>query len=127
MARPHHGGMRRAELLDTLPAFDERNVPASPLSDEQLHALDRFLEPLSPDQLLWIGGYLAGLAAAHRNGTPRLVPADDQDEAPLTIAYGSQSGNGAGIATEIKAQAEARGFKVRLRSMDAYRPSELRS
>jgi sulfite reductase (NADPH) flavoprotein alpha-component len=119
--------MRRAELLETVAAFDERRVAPGPLSNEQLHALDRFVEPLSPDQLLWIGGYLAGLAAAHRNGTPRLAPADDRDEPPLTIAYGSQSGNGARIAAEIQAQAEARGFKARLKSMDAYRPSELRS
>ena len=119
--------MRRPELLETVRALDERRALATPLSDEQLHALDRFVEPLSPDQLVWIGGYLAGLAAAHRNGTPRLVPAEDRDEAPITIAYGSQSGNGAGIAAELKAQAEARGFKVRLKSMDEYRPSELKS
>ena len=120
--------MRRPELLDTVRAFDERPAIASPLSDEQLHALDRFVDPLSPDQLIWIGGYLAGLAAAHRGGTPRIAPAEaESDEAPLTIAYGSQSGNGARIAAEVKAQAEARGFRVRLKSMDEYRAADLKS
>jgi sulfite reductase (NADPH) flavoprotein alpha-component len=120
--------MRRPELLETVRAFDEpRLAIASPLSDEQLHTLDRFVEPLSPDQLVWIGGYLAGLAASHRAGTPRIAVADaERDEAPLTIAYGSQSGNGARIAAEIKAQAESRGFKVRLKSMDEYRASDLK-
>src|SRR5689334_15376213 len=110
--------MRRPELLDTTRTFDEASsvALASPLSDEQLHALDRFVEPLSPDQLIWIGGYLAGLVAAHRAGTPRLAPAPQTDEPVLTIAYGSQSGNSAKIAAEAKAQAEAKGFKVRVKA-----------
>ena len=120
--------MRRTDL-DIARAFDEpsRLLPASPLSDEQLHALDRFVEPLSPDQLTWIGGYLAGLAAAHRAGTPRLAPPPQADEPVLTVAYGSQSGNSARVAAEVKAQAEARGFKVRVKPMDEYRPSDVKA
>ena len=38
----------------------------TPLSDEQLDALERLVEPLSRDQVVWIGGYLAGIAATRR-------------------------------------------------------------
>jgi sulfite reductase (NADPH) flavoprotein alpha-component len=51
----------------------------------------------------------------------------ERDESVLTVAYGSQSGNGARIAAEVRTQAEARGLKVRVKSMDEYRASDLRA
>jgi len=124
--------MRRIEPLGSAHAFlDPATLPpspATPLSDEQLHSLDRFVEPLSPDQLIWVGGYLAGLAAAHRASTPRSVAPDaERDESVLTVAYGSQSGNGARIAEQVRAHAAAKGFKVRVKSMDEYRLADLKS
>ena len=124
--------MRPIEQLESLRAFDDpaalRAVPATLLSEEQRHALDRFVEPLSPEQLIWVGGYLAGLAAAHRT-TAHRPPADaaERDESIVTVVYGSQSGNGARVVAEVKAQAEARGLKVRVKPMDEYRPSDLRA
>jgi len=95
MRRPDSAAF--AQALADPPAL--LSQPPSLLSDEQVDALDRLIEPLSPDQLIWIGGYLAGLATARRAGTPRLAPAPaDDDEAFVTIVYGSQSGNSAGIA-----------------------------
>ena len=124
MRRPDSAAF--AQALADPPAL--LSQPPSLLSDEQVDALDRLIEPLSPDQLIWIGGYLAGLATARRAGTPRLAPAPaDDDEAFVTIVYGSQSGNSAGIAADVKAQAEARGLDVRVKSMDEYRPSDLRT
>jgi sulfite reductase (NADPH) flavoprotein alpha-component len=132
MRRPHHWRMRPIEQLENVRTFEEpagnRGVPATLLTDEQRHALDRFVEPLSPEQLIWVGGYLAGLAAAHRTVVHR-PPADTgtSDESILTIVYGSQSGNGERIAVQAKAQAEARGLKVRVKPMDEYRPGDLRA
>jgi len=123
--------MRSIEHLDNPRAFDDAAAVAAPatslLSDEQRHALDRFIAPLSPDQLIWVGGYLAGLAAAHRNA-PRQPGAEPaRDEAVLSVVYGSQSGNSARIAEQVKAQAEAKGLKVRIKPMDEYRPSDLKA
>jgi len=124
--------MRSIEHLEKPRAFDDAVdaalAPAGLLSDEQRHALDRFIAPLSPDQLIWIGGYLAGLASAHRAGTPLHVPvAPAHDEPVLTVAYGSQSGNAARVAEQVKAQAEARGLAVRMKPMDEYRPVDLKA
>jgi sulfite reductase (NADPH) flavoprotein alpha-component len=124
MRRPDSAAF--AQALPDPPAL--LSQPASLLSDEQLAALDRLIEPLAPDQLIWIGGYLAGLASAHRTGTPRLAPAHaERDEASITVVYGSQSGNSARVAADVKAHAEAKGLAVRVKSMDEYRPSDLRA
>src|SRR6185437_4891012 len=124
MRRPDSAAF--AQALADPPAL--LSQPPSLLSDEQLDALDHLIEPLSPDQLIWIGGYLAGLASAHRTGTPRLAPAPaERDDQSITVVYGSQSGNGARIAADVKAHAEAKGLGVRIKSMDEYRPSELRN
>jgi sulfite reductase (NADPH) flavoprotein alpha-component len=122
--------MRRPDSAAFAALADAPALPSQQttlLSDEQLAELDRLIEPLSPDQLIWIGGYLAGLAAAHRAGTPHAVPAPaDRDEAVITVAYGSQSGNSARIAADVKAHAEAKGLKVRVKAMDEYRPGDLK-
>ena len=44
----------------------------------------------------------------------------------LTILYGSQTGNAKGVASAIKAQAEARGLPVTLTSMADYKPKQLK-
>jgi sulfite reductase (NADPH) flavoprotein alpha-component len=96
------------------------------LSDEQLRALDEVIAPLAPDQVAWVAGYLTGLATARRAPVLRAAPAETL-EPELTILYGSQSGNGARIADRAKAQALARGFKVRVKAMDEYRASDLKT
>src|SRR5207248_11607797 len=61
------------------------------LSNEQLRALDDVIAPLAPDQLVWVAGYLTGLAAAARGAPSRTAPVESP-EPELTVLYGSQSG-----------------------------------
>lgn len=96
------------------------------LSDEQLRALDDAIAPLAPDQLAWVAGYLSGLAAGHRAPALRVAPTETL-EPELTVLYGSQSGNGARVADQARAQAVAKGFRVRVKAMDEYRASDLKS
>ena len=99
----------------------------TPLSDEQFDALERLVEPLSRDQVVWIGGYLAGIAATRRDPAPYANVVDlAADEPPLTIVYGSQSGNGARIAEEVRTQAAKKGFRARVKPMDEYRAADLK-
>jgi sulfite reductase (NADPH) flavoprotein alpha-component len=100
---------------------------ASLLSEEQLRALDAAVEPLSADQLAWAAGYLAGLTAASRR-PPSIRPVTGSAGEPeLTILYGSQSGNGERVADLARNRALARGFKVRVKPMDTYRPADLKT
>ena len=97
----------------------------SPLSDEQQRQLGQVLSTLNTQQLAWVSGYLYGLSqSGHQN-----VAASAAVAAPsgsLTILYGSQTGNAKGVATAIKAQAEARGLPVTLASMADYKPKQIK-
>ncbi|MGL6363027.1 assimilatory sulfite reductase (NADPH) flavoprotein subunit [Aeromonas veronii] len=97
----------------------------SPLSDEQQRQLGQVLSTLNTQQLTWVSGYLYGLSqSGHQN-----VAASAAVAAPsgsLTILYGSQTGNAKGVASAIKAQAEARGLPVTLASMADYKPKQLK-
>lgn len=97
----------------------------APLSDEQQRQLNQALSTLNTQQLVWVSGYLYGLS---QSGS-QPVAASGTLAAPggsLTILYGSQTGNAKGVATAIKAQAEARGLPVTLTSMADYKPKQLK-
>ena len=98
----------------------------SPLSDEQQRQLGQVLSTLNTQQLAWVSGYLYGLSQA---GVQPVATAGAAVVAPsgsLTILYGSQTGNAKGVATAIKAQAEARGLPVTLAPMADYKPKQLK-
>src|SRR5438067_3578133 len=113
MATSGRIGLSRVSPLMPSQALQESGF----LSHEQLRALDDAIAPLAPDQLVWVAGYLTGLAAAARGAPSRAAPVESP-EPELTVLYGSQSGNGARLAEQVKSQALAKGFKVRVRSMD---------
>ncbi|MBL0629879.1 assimilatory sulfite reductase (NADPH) flavoprotein subunit [Aeromonas veronii] len=97
----------------------------SPLSDEQQRQLGQVLSTLNTQQLAWVSGYLYGLSQSGQQS----VAASAAVAAPsgsLTILYGSQTGNAKGVASAIKAQAEARGLPVTLASMADYKPKQLK-
>lgn len=93
-----------------------------PLAEEQLRRVDTAVAGLSPAQLQWVSGYLAGL------GTAPAAPVAPQPDTgkSLTILYGSQTGNGEGIAQALSRRARELGFATRLHSLADYRPSNLK-
>ncbi|MEV3821005.1 assimilatory sulfite reductase (NADPH) flavoprotein subunit [Aeromonas dhakensis] len=97
----------------------------TPLSDEQQRQLSQALSTLNTQQLAWVSGYLYGLSQAGSQpavtGAAATAPSGN-----LTILYGSQTGNAKGVASAIKAQAEARGLPVTLTSMADYKPKQLK-
>ena len=97
----------------------------TPLSDEQQRQLSQALSTLNTQQLAWVSGYLYGLSQAGSQpavtGAASAAPSGN-----LTILYGSQTGNAKGVASAIKAQAEARGLPVTLTSMADYKPKQLK-
>lgn len=97
----------------------------APLSDEQQRQLSQALSTLNTQQLAWVSGYLYGLSQSGQQpvatSTAAAAPSGN-----LTILYGSQTGNAKGVASAIKAQAEARGLPVTLTSMADYKPKQLK-
>lgn len=97
----------------------------TPLSDEQQRQLSQALSTLNTQQLAWVSGYLYGLSQA--GSQPAVTgAAAAPPSGSLTILYGSQTGNAKGVASAIKAQAEARGLPVTLTSMADYKPKQLK-
>jgi sulfite reductase (NADPH) flavoprotein alpha-component len=110
----------------------EPRVPG--LADTQWEEIERLAESLDAKQLLWVSGFLAGVA--HRAGAAsrrdaRLGTNDEARPPPgarartLTVLYGSETGNSAAVAAGLARQLEARGRTVRLLDMAAYKTREL--
>ncbi len=96
------------------------------LDPEQTNRVAAAVDGLTPEQLHWVSGYAAGLAA--RGTRPATAPATPVErQAPtLTVLYGSQTGNGKRVAEELAAGARQQGHEVKLGSLAGYRPAQLR-
>lgn len=84
--------------------------------------------PFSPEQRLWLNGYLAGLfsdaslAARALNG---LSAAPAAPAKPLVVLYGSQTGTAEGLAKKASKEAQQRGFAPKLVEMAKYETVDL--
>lgn len=104
------------------------------LSPERQQALqtelDRFGGRMDGIELVWASGYFAGLAAAGgvvlAAAQAEAAPAAESiAAATLTIWYGTETGNGRGVAERLAAQARARGFAVDLASLADIQPRRI--
>ena len=95
---------------------------ATPLDSGQTQRIQHAVAGLDTMQLQWLSGYTAGLAAAQ---SPAPIPAADSANS-LTVLYGSQTGNGEGVAGQLAQQARGKGFNVRLVSLADYKPTNLK-
>ncbi|TCT24148.1 assimilatory sulfite reductase (NADPH) flavoprotein subunit [Thiobaca trueperi] len=105
-------------------ALSQLTPLTSPLDERQLTALQTALTGLSPLQIAWVSGYLAG------RGAVESIPASVQASAPasgLTILYGSQTGNTRGVAESLAARLHGRGIEPRLLSLGDYKSRDIAS
>lgn len=95
---------------------------ASPLSEKQVSQLKSLASELSTNQLSWISGYLAAKSEADGESVPQAT----KPTSNITLLYGSQTGNGRGIAQELVSQAAAQGMNITSVSMADYKPRTLK-
>lgn len=76
--------------------------------------------PFSTAQQSWLGGFLAGLASAHRD-----VPAGPAASLTVTVLYGSQTGNCELLAEDFAAAALGAGVASNVQPLDAVTPEAL--
>ncbi|MEM6259861.1 MAG: flavodoxin domain-containing protein [Planctomycetota bacterium] len=84
--------------------------------------------PFEQDQRKFAEGFLAGLLSV-RAAHEAAKPIDDTAGTPLTIAYGSQSGNCEALSKDLRKLARASGFKpniIELNSLDGETLTEVR-
>lgn len=104
-------------------------APPAVLSEQQLTAISQAVAGLNRDQLTWVSGYFAGMAASAGGQQAVAAPvAEAAASAPtLTVLYGSQTGNAKGLAEAFQGKAEAAGFTSKLVSMADYKPRQLKN
>ena len=99
---------------------------ASPLSTGQVDKLKQLTAELSAVQLAWVSGYLSATAEQGTNLLSSETAAQSAPAQTITILYGSQTGNGRGVASELAAKAQAQGYAVNLASMGDYKVRQLK-
>ena len=112
----------------------EAAMDVLPIPAEKAQTVARLIQGLDGHALEWLSGYLAGAAAQLRlrqvpdeaASVPNAAVPALEALAPLTILYGSQTGNAKRTAEQLAADVEAQGLPVRLIRADAFRTSELK-
>jgi sulfite reductase (NADPH) flavoprotein alpha-component len=104
------------------------NTPIQPgfIEPNQLNAITQAMSGLDSQQLTWLSGYTAGLAAAGAVPEGQATPAQTSS-AQLTFLYGSQTGNAKGVANAFGEQAKAGGINAKVVSMADYKPRQLKA
>lgn len=100
-------------------------ITAPLLPSSGIESLTASVDGFTTEQLIWASGYLAGLAGGVPETNAALPVTATQDEAQLTILYGSQTGNGRQVAEQLHAQSIAAGLSARLVNMADYRNHDL--
>ncbi len=103
-----------------------------PPSPKDIEELTRLLKNLTPAQRLWVSGFVTGFISSNASepnlsgpeGLPAHTPA--QDAPPVTILFGSQTGNAEKLAKQVKERLTAAGRAVRLESMAQYKTAQLK-
>ena len=109
-------------------------VDNSPFNQQQADVLNHLLATLTPDQMIWLSGYLAGLrgsGAVTGTAIPQVAAAmgisvEAPVERDVTILFGSQTGNAQRLAGEMKNRLEEKGFAVTLSCMSEFRTNNLK-
>jgi sulfite reductase (NADPH) flavoprotein alpha-component len=101
----------------------------SPLPDGKAQLLDQLIDGVDSDILLWLSGYLAGLAR-RAPGTGGAAPAPEPASAAATrtatVLFGSQTGHAERLATDLAAGMKVNGLQARLCSTNDYPRRELK-
>ncbi|WP_199175032.1 assimilatory sulfite reductase (NADPH) flavoprotein subunit [Sporosarcina sp. P29] len=106
-------------------------VSNSPFSEEQVELLNRLLPNITETQQSWLSGYLTAICSASVPSGGVAVLERPAIEVPtavkeITILYGSQTGNGQGIAEQAAAKLKEKSFDVTIQSMNDFKPNNLK-
>jgi sulfite reductase (NADPH) flavoprotein alpha-component len=95
----------------------------APFQEDQIAALNRVISVTTAEQRAWLSGYLAGLQAA--NDPQAVAPAaPPAKRAPLTILFGTESGNAEALAAQVRKAATKLGFAPKVLDMADFTPAQ---
>lgn len=103
------------------------------LNEEQTRQLRTLLSTLTPEQALWMSGYLAGVGQAlpstngHGAVTSAAASSVGGDGPQIRVLYATETGNAEGVAKQFEQGAVQRGLSATAVDMADYRIKELRN
>lgn len=92
--------------------------PNAPFSPAQTATLSSLVADLTSEQAIWLSGYFAGRADL-------AVPSAAVEPAPLTVLYGTESGNSEALADKTVKAAKKNGWKASMKNLADLKPSDL--
>nr|WP_294553440.1 flavodoxin domain-containing protein [uncultured Rhodopila sp.] len=98
----------------------------APFAEDQIAALNRVISVTTAEQRAWLSGYLAGLQAAS-GGQAAAPAAPPAKRAPLTILFGTESGNSEALAGQARKVAARLGFAPKVVDMADFTPAQAAS
>ena len=104
----------------SLPVLPE----SAPFPAEHIRALNSVMAQSSVEQRHWLSGFLAGYHAATAGPVAAASPAA-RPKIPLTILFGTESGNAEGVAAAAKKAAAKQGFAAKLLDMADATPADV--
>ncbi len=102
---------------------------AAPFPADRVALLQQLVHGLGVSELAWLSGFAAGLASASVTAPSPSTssPAPSASSAkPVTILYGTQTGNSRALAEKLKSQLEGTGVAARAVRASAYATRELK-
>jgi sulfite reductase (NADPH) flavoprotein alpha-component len=120
---------QRRRQLDPAESTEASRVAAPAiLSSAQQSQLEALAKGFSREQALWASGYFAALAGM--GAAAVAAPGAGGDAlpavAPVTVLYGSETGNSAGLAQGFGDRLRAAGHDVRVSDMNDYKVRQLK-
>ena len=99
----------------------------APFEAEHIAALNSVMAQTNLEQRHWLSGFLSGYHAALASSTalPAVPAATPRRKTPLTVLYGTDSGNAEGVAADAKKAAAKLGFAARLIDMADTAPDAM--
>ena len=100
-------------------------LPAgAPFGAEEISALNSVFSTSTAEQRAWLSGFLAGVQAANApaQSSPAAPP---KVRVPLTILFGTESGNAEALAARARKAATKLGFAVKLVDMADTTPAQM--
>jgi len=96
------------------------------LETSKLETLKRLLDSVSQEELVWINGFLSGIA--HTQSIPIEIQESNQINntiGGITIAYGTETGNAKSLATKLVTLAKGNITNVKLVNLEQYRFTDI--
>ncbi|GHB90209.1 assimilatory sulfite reductase (NADPH) flavoprotein subunit [Cerasicoccus arenae] len=97
----------------------------APFSEPQRNTLNQILPTLSDQQTTWLSGFLAGAQSSASGPSAAAAAPAAPSSIPLTILYGTESGNCEELAAQAKKAAAAKGFAAKTLDMGDIKAADL--